>query len=488
MRIYIIIFFLISHIPINVSASDVNEQIIFQDDSFSQNNLISEISSNDDLLYLINSSEFNDNFFYALFDPLTNSNIYPSYSSKEKFFIEKIKLFSDKPYGYQINSIIFENVLFETFNSPELNKYYLNYLFNSNQINEMCLYLSSLTDDKKNFEDSIQFNILCLLVKKQFSQISLLLEIYSEEEINSLNSNFLINFLDNKNNNNEYNLSELSFIDKYIISVESSYKLNIDQISSLFDLNIYMQGSNLESYQINSLFKNRIINVQQYISLLSLLEDKPNELLMYDEIFKEINYNKKLQILERYIPLTQLDAYDLSRLINDQFTGMRITSRNLNNINALMLLSLYENSIFLENLINVLENIPEDNIENNFIALGLKSYLTKDMGNNSYIDDKEHLKSPLMKFLFLNNNLKFADIKKDNFIVKNLISVNPIYLFHLAENFNLLTSYTYYLGLSEKHYDINEFDLYFLNKYLIQNEYLENELIKLSFKVHLSNI
>ncbi len=488
MRIYIIIFFLISHIPINVSASDVNEQIIFQDDSFSQNNLISEISSNDDLLYLINSSEFNDNFFYALFDPLTNSNIYPSYSSKEKFFIEKIKLFSDKPYGYQINSIIFENVLFETFNSPELNKYYLNYLFNSNQINEMCLYLSSLTDDKKNFEDSIQFNILCLLVKKQFSQISLLLEIYSEEEINSLNSNFLINFLDNKNNNNEYNLSELSFIDKYIISVESSYKLNIDQISSLFDLNIYMQGSNLESYQINSLFKNRIINVQQYISLLSLLEDKPNELLMYDEIFKEINYNKKLQILERYIPLTQLDAYDLSRLINDQFTGMRITSRNLNNINALMLLSLYENSIFLENLINVLENIPEDNIENNFIALGLKSYLTKDMGNNSYIDDKEHLKSPLMKFLFLNNNLKFADIKKDNFIVKNLISVNPIYLFHLAENFNLLASYTYYLGLSEKHYDINEFDLYFLNKYLIQNEYLENELIKLSFKVHLSNI
>ncbi len=479
---------MISHIPINVSASDVNEQIIFQDDSFSQNNLISEISSNDDLLYLINSSEFNDNFFYALFDPLTNSNIYPSYSSKEKFFIEKIKLFSDKPYGYQINSIIFENVLFETFNSPELNKYYLNYLFNSNQINEMCLYLSSLTDDKKNFEDSIQFNILCLLVKKQFSQISLLLEIYSEEEINSLNSNFLINFLDNKNNDNEYNLSELSFIDKYIISVESSYKLNIDQISSLFDLNIYMQGSNLESYQINSLFKNRIINVQQYISLLSLLEDKPNELLMYDEIFKEINYNKKLQILERYIPLTQLDAYDLSRLINDQFTGMRITSRNLNNINALMLLSLYENSIFLENLINVLENIPEDNIENNFIALGLKSYLTKDMGNNSYIDDKEHLKSPLMKFLFLNNNLKFADIKKDNFIVKNLISVNPIYLFHLAENFNLLASYTYYLGLSEKHYDINEFDLYFLNKYLIQNEYLENELIKLSFKVHLSNI
>ena len=134
------------------------------------------------------------------------------------------------------------------------------------------------------------------------------------------------------------------------------------------------------------------------------------------------------------------------------------------------------------------EKVPEANIENNYIALGLKSYLNKDLGNDSYIDDINHIKSPLMRFLFLNNNLKFADIKKDDLLLKNSISVNPIYLFHLAENFDLLDSYTYYLNLSEKYYDVNEYDLYFLYKYLIQNEYLENELIKLSFKVHLSNL
>ena len=89
--------------------------------------------------------------------------------------------------------------------------------------------------------------------------------------------------------------------------------------------------------------------------MLKKLKDKPNELVMYEEMQKQINYNKKLEILESYIPSLQLDLYDVSRLINDQFSDMRITSRNLNYINGLMLLSLYENSSFLENLLILLK-------------------------------------------------------------------------------------------------------------------------------------
>ena len=88
--------------------------------------------------------------------------------------------------------------------------------------------------------------------------------------------------------------------------------------------------------------------------MLKKLKDKPNELVMYEEMQKQINYNKKLEILESYIPSLQLDLYDVSRLINEQFSEMRITSRNLNYINGLMLLSLYENSSFLENLLLLL--------------------------------------------------------------------------------------------------------------------------------------
>ena len=168
MRISLISFFLIFSFLANASEFELNEDIIFQDNSFSQNNLISEITNEDDLVYLITSTEFNDNFFYALFDPLTNSNIYPSYSSKNLFFIDKVNIFSSKSYGYQINSTIFENVLFESFNNPKLNNFYLKYLFSSNQIKEMCSYLNSLNDNQKQFKESIQFNILCLLDKKQF--------------------------------------------------------------------------------------------------------------------------------------------------------------------------------------------------------------------------------------------------------------------------------------------------------------------------------
>ena len=167
---------------------------------------------------------------------------------------------------------------------------------------------------------------------------------------------------------------------------------------------------------------------------------------------------------------------------------MRITLRNLEYIEGLMLLSLYENSSFLDNLIVILNEIPKKSIENKIIARGLKNYLTKNIEPNFYIDDNHLLNSPLMKFLFLNKNLKFSNAQIPSSSNQESISVSPIYLFNLAENINLLESYSYYLNLSEKYYYINEYDLYFLNKYLIENKYLKNELIKLFFKVHLSSI
>ena len=222
--------------------------------------------------------------------------------------------------------------------------------------------------------------------------------------------------------------------------------------------------------------------------MLEMLKVKPKELEMYEEMQKNINYNKKLEILESYIPLLQLDLYDVSRLINDQFSEMRITSRNLNYINGLMLLSLYENSSFLENLLILLKDVPNGLIENNDIATALKNYLIKNFDNKYYADNKWNKGSPLMKFLFLNKNINF--IESDNLIITetDTISVNPVYLASLAENLNLIDSYIYYVNLSEKFYSINEFDLYFLNNYIIDNEYLKNELIKLAFRAHLINL
>ncbi|MFL2534560.1 MAG: hypothetical protein ACJ0RM_06375 [Alphaproteobacteria bacterium] len=470
------------------SVLEIDENIIFQKNTISQNNIISEISSKKEFLKLIEKTEFNDNFFYALFDPITNNNIFPKYSSDIEFFFEKINLFNDKPYGYQINKNIFENVLFDNFNDPESNRSYLNYLFSSNQIEMMCTYLSSLNEDQKNFKDSIQFNLLCLLNKKLNSQILLLLEIYDQDEINQLNSKLLDNYLSNTKISEEYNLSELSLIDKYIILKSDHYSINIDNISNLLELEIYMNSNLIEPYQVNNLFKKRIISVQQYLSMMNKLDDVPIELSMYNEINNEINYNKKLSILESYIPKTSLDLYDLSRLVNSQFIEMRITSRNLEYIEGLMLLSLYENSSFLENLIIILNEIPRTSIENKTISRGLKNYLTKNIESNFYIEEKQLFKSPLMKFLFLNKNLKFSKVQNSSSSNQESISVNPIYLFNLAENINLLGSYSYYLNLSEKYYYINEYDLYFLNKYLIENSYLKNELIKLFFKVHLSSL
>ncbi len=91
-----LIFFLLVTVGLSLNASEYSEEIIFQEKSFSQNNIISSIKSEESLLKLINSTENNNNFFYSLFDPLTNSNIYPEYSNEEDFFFEKIILFNKK--------------------------------------------------------------------------------------------------------------------------------------------------------------------------------------------------------------------------------------------------------------------------------------------------------------------------------------------------------------------------------------------------------
>ena len=90
MKTYLSILFFFSH-SLLMSSSDleINENIIFQKNSISQNNIISEISSQREFLKLIENAEFNDNFFYALFDPITNNNIFPHYSSDIDFFFEK---------------------------------------------------------------------------------------------------------------------------------------------------------------------------------------------------------------------------------------------------------------------------------------------------------------------------------------------------------------------------------------------------------------
>jgi hypothetical protein len=472
----------------NILKANFEEDIAFQLQTISQNNLITEIETQQDLLNLIEQIEYKDNFFYSLFDPLSNSDIFPKYSDNEKFFFEKIDIFTNKSYGFQINSNLFDKILFNNFQNPEINQAYLLNLFQSNQVNNLCDYLNQLDSNQKNFNNLIQFNIICLLNNKQNQQISLLLEIYSEDEFNDLNSILLVDYLNKKDLNDEYNLSELGIIDLFILSLIDNPNFYIEYISNIFELELYRKSNDLKLYELNYLFKNRVINNSQYLSLLMTLNEKPKELILFEEINKEINYNKKLAILEKHIPDMQLDLYDLSRLIYNQFREMRITSRNLDYMNALILLSLYENSSFLENLKVVLNETPEENLEDNYLALGLKRYLTTYELSELYSDKRNDLKSPLMRFFFLSGNLKFADLEKAFVEEKKEIIVDPIYLYNLSENLNLIQSYIYYIQLSEEYYTLNEFDLYFVNKYLIDNEYLKNEFIKLFFKVHLSNL
>ena len=73
----------------NILKANFEEDIAFQLQTISQNNLITEIETQQELLNLIEQVEYKDNFFYSLFDPLTTSDIFPKYSDNKKFFFEK---------------------------------------------------------------------------------------------------------------------------------------------------------------------------------------------------------------------------------------------------------------------------------------------------------------------------------------------------------------------------------------------------------------
>ena len=193
---------------------------------------------------------------------------------------------------------MFEKVIFEEFQNPNNNESYLAYLFDSNQFDELCRYLFVLDNNQKKFDDILIYNILCLIKDNQFEQINFIIEIYDQKEFDKLNTKFLLDFLKNNTIEINYNLSELGLIDKYIALFLMSIKVNVDEINNTLELEIYLKSNTIDLYQINYLFKNRVINKSQYLSMLEMLKVKPRRIRMYEEMQKNINYNKKLEILE----------------------------------------------------------------------------------------------------------------------------------------------------------------------------------------------
>ena len=104
---------------------------------------------------------------------------------------------------------MFEKVIFEEFQNPNNNETYLAYLYDSNQIDELCRYLFELDNNQKKFDDILIYNILCLIKDNQFEQINFIIEIYDQKEFDKLNTKFLLDFLKNNSIEINYNLSEL---------------------------------------------------------------------------------------------------------------------------------------------------------------------------------------------------------------------------------------------------------------------------------------
>ena len=71
----------------------------------------------------------------------------------------------------------------------------------------------------------------------------------------------------------------MGIIDLFILSLIDNPNFYIEYISNIFELELYRKSNDLKLYELNYLFKNRVINNSQYLSLLMTLNEKPKELI-----------------------------------------------------------------------------------------------------------------------------------------------------------------------------------------------------------------
>ena len=363
----------------------------------------------------------------VILDIISNNDIYPSYSSKLDFFFNKINKLSQKKNSYIYLNKIFNTVMFKNFINPVYNEIYLKYLFDSAKFEELCGYYSTLDIDQKNFTNNLVYSSICLLEAENFSQLELLLELYDDTTKTILNSTFLLPYLNDKLKKSQINIDDLDLLDKYIVYKNPhNFTVANSDFLNILDLQIYLNNdSKINPLLIFNAYQNNIINKPQLTSIFNGLNkrDSIKEYLLYKKITSQININTKLKNIEKVINEIDINLYDFSQLIQDQFSDMRILDSNLRYPKSLMLLLLSSNQNFANNFLLVSQKFEYVNEFDILFFTGLNNLIN----NKKYIDtievtETELLFNPAIKFFIENNYVGISIQNKINLTNYNKMS------------------------------------------------------------------
>ena len=460
---------------------DKIENIVIQSnpDIFYQDYYKFDTENKLDLLYGDLSLSTNNYYNSIILNTVSDNVKFPENFSQNDYILYKINKFYLGDYSFSFHRKIFDSILFDSFINPKYNEFYLNFLFDSARFEELCSFYINLNVEQKKFYNNIIYSSICLLESNNLSQLELLLELYDQSTKSQLNSIFLELLVNNKLNNIEADYSNLDILDKYIVYKNPDhFKIPNISINNILDMEIILKGGlNISHNEIYLAFSKGIFNKNELISILNKLETNTqnNDFKLYNDISSKININDKLKLIDKNLTEIQMNYYDFSKIITDQFDNLKLLNANLKYPKAIFLLLLNSNNQFIDNFLEISRDYEYPNQFDYLFFEGIYNFMNSSVAETTtVINDPEYLNNPALLFFIQNNYLKI-NLEKGT----SLLSRTKINEVNNYTNFSLYNS----IGDTEKSNqellfllkemnfsDIHELDLLFLSKSLNSNK------------------
>ena len=320
------------------------------------------------------------------------------------------------------------------------------------------------------------------LLKKYFLQISNLLVIVNNIEINYLELQPLFEVL--KSEENYVNLLDISYNNMTLSTINSlgNYLKSNSSVESL-----YLRGDDITDQEANMLCE--VIKVNKSIKILELSNNKLTNLSckVFSELLKQNKTLKDLFISRNLFSNEGVKYLTDGLIVNRYLKCLDISHNNLTSESSVYLCVLFKNTKSLEKIILIGNNFGNDGLKNIFEGLVFNSSLKVIFLDNNKIADlfgfqiKEILQNPSLQCISLSNN-NFSDITAE-YISHALVQNNMLISLNL--NNNRITDFGVNLLLTSIKNKEN-----FKNLVLSNNKYsaeVGKKLLKFSDKFNFEN-
>ena len=421
----------------------------------------------------------NNYYNSIILNTASNNFNFPENFSQNDYILYKINKFYLGDYSFSFHRKIFNSILFDSFINPKYNEFYLNFLFDSARLEELCSFYINLNVEQKKFYNNIIYSSICLLESNNLSQLELLLELYDQSTKSQLNTIYLDLLINNNLNNIEIDYANLDILDKYIVYKNPDhFKISNISINNILDIEIALKSDlNVSHNEIYLAFSKGIFNKNELISILNKLESNTqnSDFKLYNEISSKININDKLKLIDTNLSEIQMNYYDFSKIISDQFDNLKLLNANLKYPKAIFLLLLNANNLFIDNFLDISHDYEYSNQFDNLFFEGIYNFMNSSIAETAInINDPNYLNNPALLFFIQNNYLKI-NLKKDITLpshtklneVKNYTNFS---LYNSIEDSEKSNKELLILLKEMNFSDINELDLLYLSKGLNYNK------------------